>query len=187
MALSVSTNEEKMGQAYNYISFLGNKDLEQIVCEIERRFNVFRVNNPNGFSKESIGSIFYGLSQSEFFQASDISDVTKNLHISYFGASESEFISGSMIPTDFQDYLTFSLAKVDPHVIVINDFNTTQNEYGKYFSCCEDALNGKFNIVSEYDAIEDQSGTGKGLQTMHKKLIHALHKRAPWSKKTLVI
>ena len=176
-----------MGQAYNYFSFLGNKDLEQILFEIEHRFDVFRSTNPNGFSKESIGSIFYGLSQTEFSQASGISDVTKNLHTSYVSASESEFISGANIPTDFQDYLTFSLAKVDPHVVVINDFNTTHNEYGHYFSCCEDAINGNFKIVSEYDAIEDQSGTGKGLRTIRKKATHALHKRAPWSKNILVL
>ena len=174
-----------MGQAYNYISFLGNEDLGLILREIERRFDVFRAENTNGFSKESIGYIFYGMNPTEFSNATDISEVTKYLHISCFSPSESEFLSGSSIPTDFQDYLTVSLAKVDPHVIVINDFNTTYNDYGCYISLCQDAANGNFQIVSEYYSLEDRDGSGRGLRTMSKKMRSALHKQAPWSKKVL--
>jgi hypothetical protein len=174
-----------MGQAYNYISFLGNNALEQVLLEIELRFNEFKAANSNGFSKESIGFVFYGMNPTEFSKATDISEVTKYLRISYFSPSESEFLSGSSIPTAFQDYLTVSLAKVDPNVIVINDFNTTYNDYGCYISLCQDAANGNFQIVSEYDSLEDRDGSGKGLRTMRKKMRSSLHKQAPWTKKVL--
>jgi hypothetical protein len=174
-----------MGQAYNYISFLGNEDLGIMLREIEYRFNVFRAKNPNGFSEESIGFVFYGLNPTEFSAATDISEVTKYLRISYFSPSESEFLSGSSIPTDFQDYLTVSLAKVDPYVIIINDFNTTHNEYGCYTSLCQDAVNGNFQIISEYYSLEDSDGSGRGLRSLRKKLVREIHKQAPWSKKAL--
>ena len=174
-----------MSMAYNYISFLGNADLEQMLLEIERRFNEFKVTNPSGFSKEAIGSIFYGLNPTEFAAATHISETTKNLRLSYFSARETEYESGVFIPTGFQDYLTVALAKIDPHVIAINDFNTTHNEYGSYISLCKDAANGDFEIVSEYDDIEDPSGTGRGLSTMHKKMVRSLHKQVPWSKQIL--
>lgn len=174
-----------MGQAYNYISFLGNKNLDKLLLEIELRFNQFRAVNSNGFSKESIGFIFYGMNPTEFSNATDISEVTKNLQISYFSPNESEFLSGPSIPTAFQDYLTVSLAKVDPHVIVINDFNTTYNDYGCYISLCQDAANGNFQIVSEYDSLEDRDGSGRGLRSMRRKMVREIHKQAPWSKKAL--
>jgi hypothetical protein len=174
-----------MGQTYNHISFLGNENLGLILREIERRFNEYRAKNSNQFSKDSIAYVFYGLNPSEFLAASDISEVTKYLRISYFSPSESEFLSGSSVPTDFQDYLTVSLAKVDPHVIIINDFNTTDNEYGCYISLCQDAANVNFQIISEYYSLEDIDGSGRGLSSIRKKIVRELNKKAPWSKKAL--
>lgn len=176
-----------MSQAYNYISFVGNKQLGNMLLEIERRFNEFKVTNPTSFNRDFIGEILYGLRQAEFKAASNISDVTKNLRISYFSPSESEFESGSLIPTDFQDYLTVALSKIDSHVVVINSFNTTHDEYGYYISLCEDATNGNYNILSVYDSLEDSNGSGKGISSMYKKLIHQLHKQAPWAKKVLKV
>jgi hypothetical protein len=174
-----------MGMAYNYISFLGNQDLKQMLHEIKRRFDEFKAANPTGFSKESIGYIFYGLNPTEFAAATDISGMTKNLRLDYFDASETQYESGVLIPTDFQDHLTTALAKIDPHVVAINYFNTTHNEYGYYISVCKDAANGDFEIVSEYDTIEDQSATGRGVSTLHKRVVREIHKQVPWSKKVL--
>jgi len=172
-----------MSQTYNYIGFVGNKDIENMMLEIERRFNEFKINNPNAFSRESICQIFYGLDINEFQNSPDISDVTKGIQISYFGNIEGEFMSGFLVPTDFQDYLTVALAKIDPHVIGINDFNTTNDDYGYYISLCKDAKTGDFEVISEYESTEGE--VGMNLSSMRRKSIKNLHKQAPWSKHVL--
>jgi hypothetical protein len=172
-----------MSQTYNYIGFIGNDDLEIMLLEIERRFNEFKVNNPSGFSESAICRIFYGLEPIEFQKSKDISDVTKGMLISYFSANESELISGYQVPTDFQNYLTVALAKIDPYVIGINDFNTTNDDEGYYITLCKDAVNGDFQVVYEYESTEGDEGMN--LSLIRKKSIKNLHAKVPWSKKVL--
>jgi hypothetical protein len=108
------------------------------------------------------------------FQKSEVDLVTKYLHTDVIGLNEFVFISGSTTPDSFQDYLTEKLATLDPHVLLINSFNSSDDEAGQYYSVCKDAANGDYSICYSFiDANAD------GRQAIKNKLRN-LANQIPW-------
>lgn len=162
-----------MSQTFNYIEIHGNEAVKSVVSKVVEKSYEFKQLNPNSFSKHFISSVFYGLNYSDF-QKSEVDLVTKYLHTDVIGINEFVFISGSATPDSFQDYLTEKLATIDPHVLLINSFNSSDDDAGQYYSVCKDAANGDYSIC--YSFIDSNAD---GRQAIKNKLRN-LANQIPW-------
>ena len=160
-----------MSQSFNYIEIIGNDDVKSVVLKIVEKSYEFKQLNPASYSKDFISSVFYGMSNTDF-QKSELDLVTKNLRTDVISPFEFVFISGSATPDSFQDYLTVKLATLDPHVLLINSFNTSDDEAGQYYSVCKDAANGDFSIC--YAFIDSKADSRKTIKNKLNNLANQI-------------
>ena len=150
-----------MSQTFNYIEIYGNEAVKSVVSKVMEKSDEFKRLSPDLYSKQFISTVFYGMNYSDF-QKSSADLVTKYLHTDVIGEKEFVFISGSATPDSFQDYLTERLATIDPHVLLINSFNSSDDEEGQYYSVCKDAANGDYSICYAFiDWNEDSRQSAK--------------------------
>jgi hypothetical protein len=167
-----------MSQTFNYIEIHGNDAVNSVVLKIVEKSDEYKNLNPTTYSKHFISSVFYGENYADF-QKSGADLVTKYLHTDVIGANEFVFISGSSTPDSFQDYLTEKFATLDPHVLLVNSFNSTDDEVGQYYSVCKDAANGDYSIC--YAFINSESDS----KSATKKKLKNLAVQIPWECKFL--